>query len=239
MPVLSDLARPAWLPEPVWPWPTGALTTPAGRLAVTDAGTGPVLLFGPHRHVELRLARPARPLDPAFRCVTLDAPGNGRSYRPGAAGSPSPPRPPPPAPSSTRSTCTTSPSSRTTSAAPPGWPPRPPARPDRGDRRRQHLRLAPRRCGFRGMLAVMGSAACGERRLHGWLPGRPRPAGSASAGSGTRRTAPHSAPASAARAPAIHRYFADARHADALYPTVDTALRGPLADRPLLTVFGQ
>ncbi|MGP3955961.1 alpha/beta fold hydrolase [Nonomuraea sp. 3N208] len=81
---LEPLDRPAWLAESVWPWPTGALTTPAGRLAVTDAGNGPVLLLihtGMWSFVWRDLLRR---LIPHFRCVTLDAPGNGRSYRPGA-----------------------------------------------------------------------------------------------------------------------------------------------------------
>jgi haloalkane dehalogenase len=38
---------------------------------------------------------------------------------------------------------------------------------------------------------------------------------------------------------AWHAYFRDARGAQALYAEVDAALRGTLADRPLLTVFGQ
>lgn len=38
---------------------------------------------------------------------------------------------------------------------------------------------------------------------------------------------------------AWHAYFRDARRAHALYTDVDAALRGGLADRPLLTIFGQ
>ena len=34
-------------------------------------------------------------------------------------------------------------------------------------------------------------------------------------------------------------YFRDARRAEALYAEVDAALQGALADRPLLTIFGQ
>jgi len=36
-----------------------------------------------------------------------------------------------------------------------------------------------------------------------------------------------------------HGYFRDASKADAIYAEVDAGLRGPLSDRPLLTVFGQ
>jgi len=38
---------------------------------------------------------------------------------------------------------------------------------------------------------------------------------------------------------AWHGYFRDARDADELYADLDAGLRGPLADRPLLTIFGQ
>ncbi len=38
---------------------------------------------------------------------------------------------------------------------------------------------------------------------------------------------------------AWHGYFRDARAADSLYAEVDGGLRGALADRPLLTIFGQ
>src|SRR6202007_2905886 len=38
---------------------------------------------------------------------------------------------------------------------------------------------------------------------------------------------------------AWHAYFRDARGARSLYAEVDTALRGDLANRPLLTIFGQ
>jgi haloalkane dehalogenase len=38
---------------------------------------------------------------------------------------------------------------------------------------------------------------------------------------------------------AWHGYFRSARDADDLYAELDAGLRGPLADRPLLTAFGQ
>src|SRR5690349_15832529 len=75
------LPRPAWLPWERWPFPTGALATAVGRIAVTDIGEGPTLLFV-HvgswsfvwRDVLLRLQND-------FRCVTVDAPGSGLSDR--------------------------------------------------------------------------------------------------------------------------------------------------------------
>jgi pimeloyl-ACP methyl ester carboxylesterase len=36
-----------------------------------------------------------------------------------------------------------------------------------------------------------------------------------------------------------HGYFRDARDADDLYADLDAGLRGPRADRPLLTIFGR
>lgn len=75
------LHRPAWLPENVWPFQTLALETEDGRIAFTDAGNGPVLLFVHTgfwsfiwRDVMLRLA-------PHYRCICFDAPGTGQSDR--------------------------------------------------------------------------------------------------------------------------------------------------------------
>src|SRR5581483_2697717 len=39
------LPRPAWLPRERWPFPTEALATAVGQIAVTDVGEGPTLLF--------------------------------------------------------------------------------------------------------------------------------------------------------------------------------------------------
>jgi pimeloyl-ACP methyl ester carboxylesterase len=81
MKTLPVIDRPSWLPESAWPWPTYALDHDSGRIAVTDIGAGPPLLFV-HvgswsfvwRDVLLRLQHD-------FRCVTLDAPGSGLSDR--------------------------------------------------------------------------------------------------------------------------------------------------------------
>src|SRR6478736_7298356 len=78
---LVALGRPQWLPESVWPFQTSALEVEGSRIAVTDVGQGPVLLFVHTglwsfvwRDVILRLASD-------FRCVCFDAPGAGRSDR--------------------------------------------------------------------------------------------------------------------------------------------------------------
>ncbi|MBV9651073.1 MAG: alpha/beta fold hydrolase [Pseudonocardiales bacterium] len=76
------LPRPAWLPRERWPFPTEALATAVGQIAVTDVGEGPTLLFvhiGSWSFVwrDLLVA-----LSPHPRCVALDAPGSGLSSHP-------------------------------------------------------------------------------------------------------------------------------------------------------------
>src|SRR6185312_12169818 len=81
MKTVVTLDRPAWLPTSAWPWQTYTLNHGQGRIAVTDAGQGPTLLFV-HvgswsfvwRDILLRLQN-------NFRCVTVDAPGCGLSDR--------------------------------------------------------------------------------------------------------------------------------------------------------------
>src|SRR5215213_1651689 len=85
MQTLPIIDRPTWLPEQRWPWPTHALDYGRGRVAITDVGQGPPLLFV-HvgswsfvwRDVMLRLQND-------FRCVAVDAPGCGLSDRIGFA----------------------------------------------------------------------------------------------------------------------------------------------------------
>jgi len=78
---LVALGRPQWLPESVWPFQTSALEVEGSRIAVTDIGHGPVLLFVHTgfwsfiwRDVILRLSSD-------FRCICFDAPGTGQSDR--------------------------------------------------------------------------------------------------------------------------------------------------------------
>jgi haloalkane dehalogenase len=73
------LHRPAWLTPEVWPFETLGVASGETLLAVTETGSGPTLLFV-HvgtwqfiwRDLALQLARD-------FRCVFFDAPGNGLS----------------------------------------------------------------------------------------------------------------------------------------------------------------
>jgi haloalkane dehalogenase len=238
---LEPLDRPAWLPESVWPWPTGALPTPAGRLAVTDAGTGPVLLLVHTGMWSFVWRDLLHLLTPHFRCVTLDAPGNGRSYRPGPAGT------------------TLAASAATTGAVMEALDLRDvtlvahdlgglaalAAAAERPGRIAAIVAVntfgwRPSGPAFRGMLATMGNGLMREiDAFTGWLPA----ATSGRFGVGRRW---NRADRAAFRAGidrdgrrSIHRYLADARRADTLYTTIEAALRGPLADRPLLTIFGQ
>ena len=78
---LVALRRPLWLPESVWPFQTSSLEVDGSRIAVTDVGQGPVLLFVHTgfwsfiwRDVILRLSSD-------FRCICFDAPGTGQSDR--------------------------------------------------------------------------------------------------------------------------------------------------------------
>jgi haloalkane dehalogenase len=78
----SAIQRPTWLSAEQWPFPTAVLATPVGRIAVTDIGSGPTLLFvhvGSWSFVWRDLLLE---LSPHYRCVTLDAPGSGLSAHP-------------------------------------------------------------------------------------------------------------------------------------------------------------
>lgn len=238
---LEPLDRPAWLAESVWPWPTGALTTPAGRLAVTDAGDGPVLLLVHTGMWSFVWRDLLRQLVPHFRCVTLDAPGNGRSYRPGAAGT------------------TLAASAAATGAVIDALDLRDitlvahdlggvaglAAAAEHPDRIAAIVAVntfgwRPSGMAFRGMLAVIGSGPMRELDAYtGWLPA----ATSSRFGVGRhwnradRATFRAGIDRNGHRS--IHHYLADALRADALYTAIATALGGQLANRPLLSIFGQ
>src|SRR5258705_8237419 len=73
--------RPAWLPASAWPWPTYSLETDTGRIAVTDIGQGPTLLFVHVGTWSFVWRDVIARLQHDFRCVSLDAPGSGLSDR--------------------------------------------------------------------------------------------------------------------------------------------------------------
>jgi pimeloyl-ACP methyl ester carboxylesterase len=237
---LRPLDRPAWLPVTAWPYRTDTLPTPAGSVAVTDTGSGPTLLFVHTglwsfvwRDLIARLAG-------QYRCVTLDAPGTGRSERVAPA----------------HITLAASAAAVgavidaldlrdvTLVAHDLGGPAAVAAAGERADRIAALAAVntfawRPAGLAFRTMLAAMGSPpirAVDSRT--GWLPAATATRlGVGRHWSRADRVAFRAAFDRPARA-AIHRYFADARRADDVYAAAETALAGPLADRPLLTVFG-
>src|SRR5262249_18052784 len=71
---MVSLRRPLWLSESVWPFQTSALEVEGSKIAITDVGQGPVVLFVHTgfwsfiwRDVVLRLS-------PCFRCICFDTP---------------------------------------------------------------------------------------------------------------------------------------------------------------------
>lgn len=78
-----SIERPDWLPADVWPWPIQAVATPAGRLAVTDTGSGPVLLLAHIGSWSPIWRDLVSELSSDFRVVTFDTPGSGLSERMG------------------------------------------------------------------------------------------------------------------------------------------------------------
>lgn len=79
--------RPDWLPEADWPWAVMPVPVDEARLAVTDVGTGPTLLFvhgSPMSSYQWRAM--IRELEADFRCVAVDLPGLGLSDAPRAPG---------------------------------------------------------------------------------------------------------------------------------------------------------
>jgi pimeloyl-ACP methyl ester carboxylesterase len=237
---LVTLVRPSWLPASAWPWPTYTLNQAQSRIAVTDTGRGLTLLFV-HvgswsfvwRDVLLRLQND-------FRCVTVDAPGCGLSDR-----------------QSTLPTLAQAGDAVTAAidalqlhdvtlvthdlGGPAGFL----AAARRADR---IAALAAVNCfawkptgpAFRGMLALMGSAPVREVDAATDVLSRVT---STSFGIGRHMSrgdrAVFRAGIDVPARRAWHGYFRDARGADALYAEVDDALRGTLANRPLLTIFGQ
>jgi len=78
---LTPLRRPTWLPESVWPFQTSALEVDGFRIAVTDVGEGPVLLFVHTGFWSFIWRDVIKRLAADFRCVCVDAPGTGQSDR--------------------------------------------------------------------------------------------------------------------------------------------------------------
>jgi haloalkane dehalogenase len=235
---LTPLTRPGWLPADVWPFETGALDVDGSVVAVSEVGSGPTLLFYTGigsfvwRDVMLRLSRD-------FRCITLDPPGIGLSA-PIARSDATLRR-------SATAVATTLEAldlqNATLVVHDSGGPPAFAAAGRHSKRVRALVGVntfgwRPSGAAFRGMLAVMGSGVTRQISLTtgalAWLT---------STSFGVSR---HLDDASrrAYRAgvqtsmPAFHDYLNDARHSD-LYDDVARVIAGPLAHRPLLTIFGE
>lgn len=240
MQTLPVIDRPAWLPKPSWPWPTYALEYGSGRVAVTDVGQGPPLLFVHVGSWSFVWRDVLMLLQNDFRCVALDAPGCGLSDR-------------------TDSLPTLTDAADAVAAVvdqlqlrditliahdlggPAGF-----LAASQGAER--FARLVAVNCFawrptgplFRVMLTLMGSAPARELDAGiGWLPRLT--ATSFGVGRHWSRTdlAVFRAGIDASARRAWHNYFRDARVADNLYAALDAGLRGPLTNRPLLTIFGQ
>ena len=80
-PAARPLERPSWLPESVWPFHTFAVPIDNMRIAVTDVGHGPTLLFVHTGFWSFIWRDVISQLAADFRCVCFDAPGTGRSDR--------------------------------------------------------------------------------------------------------------------------------------------------------------
>ena len=240
MQTLPIIDRPAWLPKQAWPWPTHAVDYGAGRVALTDIGQGPTLLFV-HvgswsfiwRDVLMRLRDD-------FRCVAVDAPGCGLSDR-------------------TEKAPTLYEAAQAVTAVVDQLQLRDvtlvahdlggPAGFLTASRRADTIAaLASVNCfawrptgaAFRGMLTLMGSAPATQLDAAiGWLPRLT----ATSFGVGRHWSRKDVAVFRAGIDPSArrvwHGYFRSARESEDLYTELDAGLRGPLADRPLLTVFGQ
>jgi haloalkane dehalogenase len=239
METLATLDRPSWLPSSAWPWATYVLGRDRGRIAVTDTGRGPTLLFVHVGSWSFVWRDVLLLLQNDFRCVTVDAPGCGLSD-------------PVAAPTLTHAGDAVTAvidalqlRDVTLVAHDLGGPAGFLAAARRPD---SIAALAAVNCfawrptgpAFRGMLGLMGSAPVREVDVATNMLAR---IASTSFGVGRhwsradRKVFRAGIGVPARRA--WHAYFRDARGAQTLYAEVDAALRGTLASRPLLTIFGQ
>jgi pimeloyl-ACP methyl ester carboxylesterase len=235
---LKPLPRPDWLPIDVWPFETAALEVDRSTVAVSEAGRGPSLLFytgiGSFIWRDVMLL-----LSAEFRCITLDPPGIGLSA---------------PVP---RTEATLQRSARAVAAAieafdlrdvtlvahDSGGPPAFAAAARLPDRIRGLVGVntfgwRPASAAFRGMLAVMGSGLTRQLSVTTGALAR-LTATSFGVGRQLDDASRHAYRAGLQKGmSAFHDYLNDARDSD-LYDEVTRGLTGPLADLPLLTIFGE
>lgn len=238
---ITPLARPTWLPESVWPFETAAIEVEGSKIAITDVGQGPVLLFVHTgfwsfiwRDVILRLA-------PDFRCICFDAPGTGRSDRMPADRI-----------SLDRASRALTTIIRTLKlqdvtlvvhdlGGPSGiaGAARVPDR-IRGLCAVNAFAWKPSGMAFRSMLAFMGSTA--TREFSAWTGILTRITSSAfGVGRNLDASSRDAFYAGVGRqgVRAFHSYLRDARKSQGIYEQLDRALTGPFRHLPLLTIFGE
>jgi len=235
----APLRLPEWLPREVWPFETTQLNVDGSSVALSEAGSGPVLLFYTGigsfvwRDVLLRLSAD-------FRCVVLDPPGMGLSA---------------PVP---RSSTTLTNSARAVEAViraldlqnvtlvvhDSGGPPALAAAARTTARVRGIVGIntfgwRPEGAAFRGMLAVMGNPLVRQADLATGVLARVT---STAFGVGRHLD---DASRRAYRAGltrtmgAFHDYLNSARFSDEIYDEVARALTGSFRGLPLLTIFGE
>jgi haloalkane dehalogenase len=230
--------RPAWLDEHAWPFPTEALAQSGATIAYTDTGTGPVLVFVHVGLWSIIWRDVITRLSDRYRCITLDAPGTGLSSEPAAA-----------VPDFTSAAGAVNAVVRTLDLrdltlvvhdlgatpaleAAAAWPER-----VRGLVAVNTFAWRPSGVLFRGMLGVMGNPV--TRELDGITKFM---ALASSTRFGVGRNWDRATRSAFRRGMGprqrrnFHRYMAAARHYD--YRGVDAALAS-LADRPVLTIFGE
>lgn len=236
----NSLPRPSWLERSVWPYQTYALDTGDTVVAVTEVGDGPPLLFVHTGMWSIIWRDVMAKLSSDFRCVCVDAPSTGLS-----AGLP-------------RERTTLHESSRAIGAViekldlhdvtlvvhdlggPAGL-----AAVARMPERVHGLVAIntfgwkPATSGLRTMLAVMGSPLMREFDvLTGFVPNLTATAFGVGRhfDSASRRAFKRGIGARGTRA--FHDYMHSADNSDEVYELAESALSGPLAHLPLLTIFG-
>jgi pimeloyl-ACP methyl ester carboxylesterase len=238
---MDKLQRPDWLPADEWPWPLQAVPTPAGRIAVTDTGSGPTLLLTHVGSWGFIWREMIVDLSRDFRCVVFDSPGSGMSERVGwrdmtltrAA-------------EAVKALVFALDLDRFTLVAHDlGGPVGLAAAGDVSERVAgivvvNSFGWRPSGRAFTGMLGLMGSGAMREldsgTGMLRAITSRGFGAGH-SWSSAERHIFRRGLDRAAIRT--WHSYFADAGRNSNLYVEVDAALAGPLAAKPLLTVFGE
>ena len=239
--LLLPLRRPQWLSESVWPFQTSTLEVDDCKIAVTDVGQGPVLLFVHTGFWSFIWRDVIQLLAPNFRCICFDAPGTGQSDRLPVGG------------------ISLERASRALTAIVQaldlrditlvfhdlGGPSGVAGAARVADRIRglcavNAFAWKPSGGKFRGMLAVMGSAPMREFSV---LTGILTRITSGNFGVGQHFDEPSRRAFLSGIGPqglrAFHAYLHDTRTSDAIFSEINRALTGSFKNLPLMTIFGE